>query len=855
MSAAGLRVIRGPGWKQGDKDGGEGHVGTINQVKDDGTVEVTWDGGQVTEVKADSKQIRVLDSATVGVRHPKFACDDCQESGICGMRWRCSLCEDYDLCSLCYFGDRHDCSHPFDRFETPKGTPERMAKRSKSTKIRVMGVFPDATVTRGKDWQWDDQDGGIGSDGRVLDVVTAATHSTRSMVKVQWKNEFCNVYRMGFKGKVDLRYLEEAPGGECYPTHLPVFDPQNYTAETLQTGKEGEDDSITEGDKVVITVASDELQSLQKSGSGWAVGMIQCIGKVGVVKGFAANGDAIVQFAGAKKFRLVPAALKKVANISIGDHVQVNTDKAKVEQLQEGHGGYNDVMNAALGKVGEVVKVDSDGDVVVQFGQQKWLFNPASLTPAPGQKVDTVHVEVGRRQVLQRESSSLGALNHLLGTLFLVAAAEAHQGNRQMIRAVIENDLPAVKSLLEQDKDLIQAEEQGVSALHLAANQGHLQVVQLLVDNGAKIDLKDSDGDTPILAGMKHKQVAEYLLKKGCDVTIANDNGQTVAHKAALFNHHQILRELIKKGADLNVMDEEGDTPLHDAINEGSHTACEVLIGWPKIDIRIANQKGFTPLHFAALKDTPTIAELLIKKDKSIVDEQKEDGFTPLHVTAINNHTDVMKVLLEKGKAKVDMRTQKKQTALHLAAEQAYMDAVQLLLQHGADVSAKDTDGDRPLHIVMCSFTQGGDEIRLLMALLGQTNKLKEEERLRISCYLLQAGADPEARNDEGKMATESCGSALIVDGVKRFLQANPALSKSQRPKTPALVRQMSRSAMELCRNCCSKRATILFVPCGHRSACQDCSSKHKLRACPQCRSPAKSRFDENGKELGCVVM
>ncbi|XP_076451914.1 E3 ubiquitin-protein ligase MIB2-like isoform X2 [Babylonia areolata] len=856
MAAAGLRVIRGPGWSHGDSDGGEGHVGTVTQVKDDGAIEVTWDGGQVTEVKAEAKELRVLDSATVGVRNVDYSCDECQESGICGMRWRCCLCDDYDLCSICYFADRHDCSHPFDRFETPTAAPERVQKRSTSTKIRVMGVYPDATVTRGRHWEWEDQDGGIGTDGQVVDIVTAATQSTRSLVKVRWGNGFTNVYRLGFKGKVDLRYLEESPGGECYPHHLPVLDPQNYTADTIQVGEEGEDGSIQEGDKVVVTVGVEELQQLQKSRSGWAVGMTQCIGKVGHVKGFAANGDAVVFF-GSKKFRMAPLALKKVANISVGDHVRVVTDRDRLETMQEGHGGYNSDMEASLGKVGEVVKVDSDGDVVVQFGQQKWLFNPVCLSLAPGEPVDNVTVSASARHVLQRGDSTLGALNQILGSLFLAAVAEAQQGvgGKLLIKAVMENDVAAVRSLLEKDVDLVHAEEQGVSALHLAANQGNFTIVQMLVDNGAKINKKDSDGDTPILAGMKHEVVAEYLMRKGCDLTIPNNNGQTVAHKAALFNHHQILKEFIKKGVDLNAMDCEGDTPLHDAINQGSHTAAEVIIGCPHVKLQRANKKGFTPLHFAAIKDTPTIVELLLKRDKSIVNDQKDDGFTPLHVAAINNHTDVMKVLLEVGKAKVDMRTQKKQTALHVAAEQAYMDAVQLLLQFGADVNARDTDGDRPLHIVMCSFTQGGDELRLLMTLLGQSNKVKEEERLRIACYLLQAGADPEARNDQGKTALATCGSHLIVEGVRRFLAANPELSRPQRPKTPALVRQMSQSAMELCRKCCTKKAAILFVPCGHRAACRDCCSKHKLRCCPQCGAPAKSRYDENGKELGCVIM
>ena len=66
------------------------------------------------------------------------------------------------------------------------------------------------------------------------------------------------------------------------------------------------------------------------------------------MKGFAANGDATVVF-GAKKYRLVPSVLKKVANIDIGDHVRVLEDKDKVQVLQEGHGGYNSDMDSVGG--------------------------------------------------------------------------------------------------------------------------------------------------------------------------------------------------------------------------------------------------------------------------------------------------------------------------------------------------------------------------------------------------------------------------------------------------------------------------------------------------------------------------
>ena len=66
MVAAGLRVIRGPGWSHGDADDGEGHVGTVVDASDDGTAKVTWDGGHQVIVKPGSRDLRVLDNAPVG---------------------------------------------------------------------------------------------------------------------------------------------------------------------------------------------------------------------------------------------------------------------------------------------------------------------------------------------------------------------------------------------------------------------------------------------------------------------------------------------------------------------------------------------------------------------------------------------------------------------------------------------------------------------------------------------------------------------------------------------------------------------------------------------------------------------
>ena len=44
----------------------------------------------------------------------------------------------------------------------------------------------------------------------------------------------------------------------------------------------------------------------------------------------------------------------------------------------------------ACGKIGKIEKIDSDGDVVVQFGQQVWVYSPACMIPAPGKQVDNI---------------------------------------------------------------------------------------------------------------------------------------------------------------------------------------------------------------------------------------------------------------------------------------------------------------------------------------------------------------------------------------------------------------------------------------------------------------------------------
>lgn len=131
-------------------------------------VVVVWDNGTAANYRCSGQyDLRILDSAPTGVKHEGTMCDTCRQQPIFGIRWKCAECGNYDLCSICYHGDKHQVRHRFYRITTPGSERIYLETRRKSKKIAIRGIFPGARVVRGVDWQWEDQDGGNGRRGKV----------------------------------------------------------------------------------------------------------------------------------------------------------------------------------------------------------------------------------------------------------------------------------------------------------------------------------------------------------------------------------------------------------------------------------------------------------------------------------------------------------------------------------------------------------------------------------------------------------------------------------------------------------------------------------------------------------------
>lgn len=69
----GYRVVRGPDWKWGKQDGGDGHVGTVRNFENEGEVLVLWDNGIAANYRCSEQfDVRILDSAPAGIHARRY---------------------------------------------------------------------------------------------------------------------------------------------------------------------------------------------------------------------------------------------------------------------------------------------------------------------------------------------------------------------------------------------------------------------------------------------------------------------------------------------------------------------------------------------------------------------------------------------------------------------------------------------------------------------------------------------------------------------------------------------------------------------------------------------------------------
>uniref|UniRef100_A0A182T3X6 ANK_REP_REGION domain-containing protein n=1 Tax=Anopheles maculatus TaxID=74869 RepID=A0A182T3X6_9DIPT len=253
------------------------------------------------------------------------------------------------------------------------------------------------------------------------------------------------------------------------------------------------------------------------------------------------------------------------------------------------------------------------------------------------------------------------------------------------------------------------------------------------------------------------------LAKAGADLNARNKRRQTALHIAVNKGHFNVVKTLLELNCHPSLQDSEGDTPLHDAISKEHDNMLALLLDNGADITLTNNNGFNALHHAALKGNPSAMKVLLTKTNRLwIVEERKDDGYTALHLAALNNHVEIAELLVRMGKANMDCQNVNLQTALHLAVERQHVQIVKLLVREGANLNIPDKDGDTPLHEALRHHTlsqlrQLQDVEGFGKILMGLRNNTDKKASASIACFLAANGADLTIKNRKLQTPLDLC--------------------------------------------------------------------------------------------------
>ncbi|OWF52231.1 uncharacterized protein LOC110448031 [Mizuhopecten yessoensis] len=272
-----------------------------------------------------------------------------------------------------------------------------------------------------------------------------------------------------------------------------------------------------------------------------------------------------------------------------------------------------------------------------------------------------------------------------------------------MASALGNNDI--VKVLLDNGADVNMTIRGGETPLHHAAKEGHLDVVQTLLDKQADLNAQDEKGERSLTLAAQngHADVVKYLLKCGADMYHKNHFGFDSWYYAMAQHNEIVLRVLTEHYTNLRSNTIKVKSPLCIAASLGNCPMIKILLKM-RVDPEETDENGNTFIHHAAINNQDNVIKHFHKKVS--IDAQNNCKETAMHIACRRGSHDVVLELMDK-KAKSNIGNLKGENALHVLAssKKTSPGIARALVEHTIkshdweSVNATDNEGNNALHI------------------------------------------------------------------------------------------------------------------------------------------------------------
>ncbi|KAI9892918.1 MAG: hypothetical protein M1814_001077 [Vezdaea aestivalis] len=243
------------------------------------------------------------------------------------------------------------------------------------------------------------------------------------------------------------------------------------------------------------------------------------------------------------------------------------------------------------------------------------ILHPCLLTAAQLKRIDRllVNTEFTHQRMITSDAVFIAAIRGHARMVRQLIRIGLEPNGQTLVAAVVLGRQDVVLLLLEEGVSFEEKRETW-TVLSEAVDQGHLALVQILLEYGASGDIIDDHGETVLhlAARLGHEDIARLLLQNGASANMQNSRCLTPLHVAAYEGYYKIARLLLEEGALVDYVDMSESTALHCAAKRG-HTATVQTLLDNGASVDAIDKDGKTALDLAAEGNHSAIVTILAK--------------------------------------------------------------------------------------------------------------------------------------------------------------------------------------------------------------------------------------------------